>query len=158
VSAKIDAPPSARSSRSTDVITAYCRRIRSTASGHTRRFRRVELRWPAVRHRAIRTCARADVAEDHERRGAMVPALADVGTARIFADGVQLQVLHDPLQPEVISPTRGHGPSASRASASRGLTNSSGASTDTALIVSDSSATATIQKTVLRHNPPAWKN
>ena len=32
VSAKIDAPPSARSSRSTDVMTAYCRRMRSTAS------------------------------------------------------------------------------------------------------------------------------
>ena len=32
VSAKMDAPPSARSSRSTEVMTAYCSRMRSTAS------------------------------------------------------------------------------------------------------------------------------
>ena len=62
-----------------------------------------------MRHGAVGARARADVAEDHERRGAVVPALADVGAVRVFADGVELQLAHDALQPEVVlRPGRAH--------------------------------------------------
>ena len=102
VSAKMNAPPSARSSRSTEVITANCRPMRATASA-TRAGSAVSSSFGrAVRHGAVGAGARADVAEDHERRRAVVPALADVGAARVLAHGVQLQVLHDPLEPEVV--------------------------------------------------------
>ena len=57
---------------------------------------------PAVRHRAIRARARADVAEDHEGRGAVVPALADVGAPRFLADGVQAEIAQQVLQPEIV--------------------------------------------------------
>ena len=58
-------------------------------------------RGPAVRHRAVRAGARADVAENHERRGAVVPALADVRALRLFAHRVQLQLAHQALEPQV---------------------------------------------------------
>ena len=102
VSAKIDAPPSARSSRSTDVMTAYCRRMRVDRFRDARRLRGVELRRPSVRHGAIRARTGADVAEDHERRRAVMPAFADVGAAGVLADRVQPQVLHDALEAEVV--------------------------------------------------------
>ena len=70
--------------------------------GDARRLRRVELVRPPVRHRAVCARSRADVAEDHEGSGPVVPALADVGTARILADRVELEVLHDALEPEVV--------------------------------------------------------
>ena len=43
----------------------------------------------AVGDVAVAARARAGVAEDHERRGAVVPALADVRAVRLFADRVQ---------------------------------------------------------------------
>ena len=46
----------------------------------------------ALLHRAESAAARADVAEDHERGGAAVPALADVGAGGALADRMQLQV------------------------------------------------------------------
>ena len=36
--------------------------------------------------------AGAGVAEEHHRRGALAPALADVGAARLFADGMQVEL------------------------------------------------------------------
>ena len=95
VSAKMPAPPSGRSSRSTEVITAYfrpivCDRFADAAGSSMSSVARL-----AVRHRAVGAGARADVAEDHEGRRAVVPALADVGAARVLADGVELQVAHD---------------------------------------------------------------
>src|SRR5262249_50145953 len=42
--------------------------------------------------------ARADVAEDHEGRSAVLPAFAHVGAARGFTDRVQFERAHDPLQ------------------------------------------------------------
>src|SRR5262245_17579880 len=65
------------------------------------RFCRVDRRWPAMRHRAVRAGARADVAEDHERRGAVVPALADVRALRLFADRVEVQLAHQALEPQI---------------------------------------------------------
>src|SRR5436190_23902126 len=62
----------------------------------------VELVRPAMRDRAVGARARADVTEDHEGRGAMMPALADVGTARLLADGMKLQLLHHALEPEIV--------------------------------------------------------
>jgi hypothetical protein len=41
--------------------------------------------------RAEAAAARARLAEDHDRRGALAPALADVGAARLFADGVEIE-------------------------------------------------------------------
>src|SRR4029077_9817913 len=61
-------------------------------------FSEVKLNRPARRHRAEATGARAHVAEDHERRGAPVPAIEDVGAARLFADGVKAASLDDLLK------------------------------------------------------------
>jgi hypothetical protein len=67
----------------------------------------VERRRPPVRDGAVRTGARADVTQDHEGRCAVMPALADVRAMRVLAHGVELQVLHDPLEPEVVLRPRG---------------------------------------------------
>jgi cytochrome c oxidase assembly protein subunit 15 len=42
-------------------------------------------------HRAEAAAARAGVAEQHDRRGPLRPALADVRAARLFADGVEIE-------------------------------------------------------------------
>ena len=52
---------------------------------------------PAVGHVAERAAARAQVAHDHERGGAVPEALADVGAGGLLADGVELRVAQDPL-------------------------------------------------------------
>src|SRR6185436_15395454 len=70
--------------------------------GDSRRLRGIELRRLAVRHGAVGTGARADIAQNHERRGAMVPAFADVRAPRILTHGVQLQVVHDALETDVV--------------------------------------------------------
>src|SRR5207302_7450917 len=54
--------------------------------------------WLARRHGAESTSACADVAQNHERRSAMFPALAHVRASRAFADGVQIERAHDALQ------------------------------------------------------------
>ena len=56
----------------------------------------------AVRDVAVAARARAGVAEDHERRGAVVPALADVRAVRFLADGVETEVAHQALEAEVV--------------------------------------------------------
>src|SRR5262249_25639349 len=40
----------------------------------------------------------ADPAEDHEGRGAIAPAFADVRAMRLFADGVEVEPAHQPLE------------------------------------------------------------
>ena len=82
---------------------------RRTAAASARSLRRRE---PARARSSVggRPCAtaqyaaraRADVAEDHERRRPVMPALADVRAARVLADGVQLQLAHDALEPQVV--------------------------------------------------------
>ena len=49
----------------------------------------------AVRDVAERAAARAQVAEDHEGRGALAEALADVGAGRFLAHGVQAVLAQD---------------------------------------------------------------
>ena len=56
----------------------------------------------AVGDRAVRAGARADVAENHERGGAVVPAFADVRAARFLADRVQVQLAHQRLEAQVV--------------------------------------------------------
>src|SRR5687767_8006271 len=52
---------------------------------------------PAVRHVAERAAARADVAEDHESRGALAEALGDVRAGGFLAHRVQLLAAQDVL-------------------------------------------------------------
>src|SRR2546423_1359373 len=52
----------------------------------------------ARRHGAEAASACADVPQNHERRGTVLPALAHVRAARAFADGVQIERAHDALQ------------------------------------------------------------
>ncbi len=100
-SAKCCAPPSRRSSRSTLVTTTYFRPMSATVVA------RLRARWrPAAsagrgRRRAERAAARANLAEDHEGRGAVAEALVDVRATGLFADRDQavlpqlgLEVLH----------------------------------------------------------------
>ena len=47
---------------------------------------------------AIAAGARARIAQNHERGGAAIPAVADVGTARLLADGMERAALHKRLQ------------------------------------------------------------
>ena len=64
---------------------------RADGVGDARRLVEVERRRPPVRHGAIAARARADVAENHEGGGAVVPALADVRAARLLAHRVQAE-------------------------------------------------------------------
>ena len=57
-------------------------------------------------HGAEAAGARADVAEDHEGGGAVLPALAHVGAARALANGVQPERAHDALQLLVVLPAQ----------------------------------------------------
>src|SRR5262245_50264001 len=73
---------------------------------NARRLCKIELVRLAVRDRAIRTRAGADVAENHEGRRPMVPALADVRTPRLLTDGVELQLLHYAFETQIVLRTR----------------------------------------------------
>ena len=102
VSAKMYAPKSGRSSRSTDVITACCNRISRDGGRDTTWLGQVVLRRTPVGDRAIPTIAGADVAQDHERCGAVLPTLADVRAMRFLAHGMEVQLAHQMLQSGVI--------------------------------------------------------
>src|SRR5690606_22689346 len=65
-------------------------------------LRPVQLRGPARLDGAETACARADVAQDHEGGGAVLPALEDVGALGLFADGMQGQAPHQVLEPPVV--------------------------------------------------------
>src|SRR5262249_2167796 len=55
----------------------------------------------AVGDGAEATAAGADVAQDHERGGAVLPALADVRAARLLAHRVEVLLAHQRLQAHV---------------------------------------------------------
>ena len=59
-----------------------------------------------MRHGAVRAVPSADIAEDHEGRGAMLPALAGVRTMGFLADSVQVERPHQLLEPQVVGPAR----------------------------------------------------
>src|SRR5207253_4257768 len=66
-----------------------------TPSPYTTLFR------PPGRDRAEAAAARARVAEQHHGGGSLAPALADVGTARLLADRVQVELPERVLEPGV---------------------------------------------------------
>jgi len=60
----------------------------------------------AVRDGTVAAVAGADVAEDHEGRGGLFPALADVRAMRFLAHAVEIPLPHERSEPHVI-PTTG---------------------------------------------------
>jgi len=51
----------------------------------------IQRAWLAFANRAEAAVTRADVTAEHERGGAIGPALEDVWAARLLADGVQVE-------------------------------------------------------------------
>ena len=96
-STKWPAPPSRRSSRSTLVITTYFSLQRGDRLGQVERLVGVERIGPAVADVAERAAPRALVAHDHEGRGALAEALADVRARRFLAHRVQVVLAQDLL-------------------------------------------------------------
>src|SRR5207247_4702965 len=76
-------------------------------AGHAHRLHFVDRARPPMGDGTIRARARADVAENHERGGAVMPALADVRTLRLFADRVQVEVAHQALDTQIAGRPRG---------------------------------------------------
>jgi len=71
--------------------------------GQPRRLVQIERLGRAVRHRAVGAVARAHVAQNHERRGLVLPTFTDVGAVGFLADGVQLEVAHQAFERDVVS-------------------------------------------------------
>ena len=91
VCAKCPAPKSGEVvaiDRRDDDVRELHRVNRARDIGRLVRIRRLRR---AVHDVAVAARARARVAEDHERRGAMMPALADVRAVRFLADRVQAE-------------------------------------------------------------------
>ena len=86
--------------------------------GHAQRLRAVDHLRHAGLHVAEAAPARAGVAQDHERGGAPLPALADVGAVRLLADGVQRLAAHQALDVAVGRARPAPSPSAMAACAS----------------------------------------
>ena len=61
---------------------------------HVARFFGIERLRFAFINGAKTATASAGVAEDQKRRGFVTPALADIRTARLFADGVEIFLAH----------------------------------------------------------------
>ena len=101
VAAKAPAPPSARSSRATQVITAWARPIRCHRLGHPVRLAGVEGQGMAGVDLAEPAGPGAAGPVDHEGRRPVRPALVDVGTARLLAHRHQIEVAEVVLESEV---------------------------------------------------------
>src|SRR4029453_4378474 len=71
-------------------------------AGEVDRLTRIRRMRRAMRDVEISARARARIAENHERRGAVVPALADVGAVGFLANSVQVQPAHQPLQSMIV--------------------------------------------------------
>ena len=102
VAAKISAPPSARSSRLTEVITACDKTHRLDRLGRPEGLEDVELGRLAGGDVAEATGPGALVAEDHQSGRAHPPAFVDVGATGLFADGVEVEAPHQLLQRQVV--------------------------------------------------------
>src|SRR5207247_2236124 len=87
-----------------EVVAIHRRDDRMTESelrdrfGDSKRLADIELGRPSRRHRAEPAGARADVAQDHERRRPPAPAVEDVRALRLFANGVELPRLDQLLE------------------------------------------------------------
>ena len=95
VRGEMRAPPSARSSRSTEVTTTWLRPSLATASATRVRLARIERAGQAGAHIAEGAGARAGVAHDHEGGVRLLPALADIGAAGLLADRRELVLADD---------------------------------------------------------------
>ena len=116
-SAKCWAPPSGRSSRSTEVITTCSRPSFSTALATFSGSARIErLRQPRL-HVAERARPGAGVAHDHEGGVLLLPALADIGATGLLADGDELVFPGRSDWSRPISPNRAPSRGSSRACA-----------------------------------------
>ena len=86
---KEHAPPSGRSSRVTDVITACFRFMIETASATSSASSGLTGAVAPVLHSAEPAVPRADVAKDKERCSPSSPAFAQVGAQGLGADGME---------------------------------------------------------------------
>ncbi len=93
--AKCAAPPSARSSRSTEVTTTWRQAQLRRRVGDARRLVGVERAGQARGDVAECAGAGADPAHDHEGGVLLLPAFADVRAARLLADGGELMLAHE---------------------------------------------------------------
>ncbi len=93
VSAQCAAPPSGRSSRLTEVITAWARSRLPTASATCLGSSAIEISGFSFSDCAKSAMPRADVAAEHERRRSIRPALKNVRTARFLTNRVQVESL-----------------------------------------------------------------
>ena len=66
--------------------------------GHPNRLAKVEHAWPPGLDGAKAASAGAGVSQDHEGCRTRLPALPDVGTARLLAHGMEVEAAHDALQ------------------------------------------------------------
>src|SRR5262249_21278217 len=61
---------------------------------------------PTVRDRAVGAISRADIPQDHEGRGPMLPALSNVGAPRFLAHRVKVEIPHELLELQVAGAAR----------------------------------------------------
>ena len=102
VSAKIREPPSGRSSRATLVTTTCSRPSCADRLGDAARLVVVEPGRPAGLDGAEPAGPGAGVAQDHDRGGALVPALPDVRAVGLLADRVEVQAAEQALEVVVV--------------------------------------------------------
>ena len=102
--ANASAPPLGRSSRSTEVMTTCSSPMRATASASRTGSSGSNACGRAVGHRAVGAVPGADVAQDHEGGGLVLPALADVGAAGLLAHRVEAELPHHGLDVRVVGP------------------------------------------------------
>ena len=107
VAAQWAAPPSARSSRFTEVITDVVEGEVGDRAPDPFRLLPVLPGRPAVGDGAVAAVPRAHVTQDHEGRGGLFPALADVRTAGLLAHRVEIPLPHQPLEADVVRPAGG---------------------------------------------------
>ena len=73
--------------------------------GQTHRLLGVILDGRSMSDGAVRTVARANVSQHHERRRTVLPALPDVGATCLLAHGVKPETPHQPSDLGVVAPT-----------------------------------------------------
>src|SRR5215208_1426774 len=66
----------------------------------------VVLGWTAAGDGAVGAIPCTNIAQNHECRGPMLPAFADVGTARFLAYRMEIELAHQVLEPHVVGASR----------------------------------------------------
>ena len=114
VATKPPAPPSSRSSRATAVTTAWTEDQSRHGVGHPFGLVRVHRQGVTGVDQTEPTAPGASLAVDHEGGRPVGPALEDVRTAGLFADGDQIEIPHGPLQVEEVVAHPGRDPQPGR--------------------------------------------